>query len=578
MPTYPVTAKTREACEALRGVPCDHRFHRKKYDIRAIDRMTNYKKAPTRRASSGRRGKFTAYGEASIPGFGSAGFTYSSKRLMKGTNYVAPASGIATSMRTSNNPVMTASKNGAVVIKQREILTTVTSSIAATGSNFNLEVLDVNPGLSTICSWGSQIAKAFQEYRMKFKLIYTASCPSSESGQLLLAFDHNVGNPTIPQDKQQMSNFAGCTSSQVWAPMESTMQSSMKKFYIREGPVPTGQSIQLYDFTKILIGLADLPGVDFSTTYGTIYIEYELELFMPRLQYNDESIIFSQYAQNEPYKSKAEIVALDYRSPQMALCGVSGDSAFGTTLNKLPAHVAGSLEVQALIDYQGMFNIVFPQAGYYSLTLGCYSSVSTEVGGASFLAWSDPSAWELGNGIQGIWSVTNTTQPPDGTKAGALGLIGGGDLPDDVTYTEQNMFIWVTSVGSWVDQQYAVFGDSWISIQTNDLYRVGNFETDTRVNSSFIIITPVGGDVLNYFNPGFLPIPTPTISGLEHMRNRAKQKFGSKKIKKITSSKAASSVPSDIEERSEYPSITEKYIDSLEEELRKARKALSMKE
>lgn len=499
--------------------------------------------------AAGPRKKFTAYGDLAIPGFGDVGFGYDSsqkraaKTLNKGQNYFAPSSGVATTMKTSNNPIMTASKKGAVCITQREILTTVSNTSGEGAGVFNLDVLDVNPGLSTICSWGSQIAKAFQEYKMKFRLVYTASCPSDTSGQLLIAFDHNVGNPTVPQDKQQMSNFSGCVSSQLWAPMTSNYVYS-KKLYIRDGPVPSGQSAQLYDFTKILIATADVDGGAGNITFGTLYIEYEMELYMPRLQYSDESILFSQNESWTNTQTKAEIEALDFYTPQTALVGYAGAVA-DLPPKKLPLNVSGNLEVYCLVDAVGEFQIVFPGTGYYELTMGCLST--NGITGAPYVSWPDVSQWDFGDGIGGAWSIVNPNN--DSAVPGTL-LINGGGYSDNVVYTQQNIIVLVNEVGTYIDSAYNVNGESWMACMPDICFTDGVTRTsDNRVDGSFIIVNPVGQEVITYFDPSFAPLPASLITGYEHLARRPIKHVRTSKKKINKPAKAASSVPVVEEER-----------------------------
>jgi len=525
-------------------------------------RTASRSRAAPRRARATPAKKFTAYGEASIPGFGSAGFNYTNeKRLRKPKQYIAPVSGISSVMSTSANPIMTASARGAVCITQREILTTITPRIDAPGSNFNLEIFDVNPGLSTICSWGSQLAKAFQEYKLKFRLVYTASCPSITPGQILIAFDSNVGNPTIPTDKQQMSNFSGCVSGQVWASMESNWVSSPGKLFIRDGPIPSGQSPQLYDFTKILLATADQDASLFtSSTYGTLYIEYAMELFLPKLQFADESILFSQLETNDYNLSQAQLRALDYHTPVSALFDIAGPVNDTDFTKRLVPHVKGNLEIMALMDDLGVFNIVFPTPGYYSITLGCYSTPDAGTS-CPFVAWPDVSEWETGTSIGGIWSISNPSVNP----AGQGGLVEQeGSLPDGVIYTQQTFLVWATGVGTYVDNQYNVNGGSWIACQMTDSYTNGATRgDDNRIYSSFILIAPVGEEAISYFDPSFAPLPSMSVSGKEHMARRSVKRF-SQRHYKSRASKAASSVP--VEDEGEE--IKEEKKESKQEKLR----------
>lgn len=487
--------------------------------------------AYARRRYPTRRGKFTAYGEASIPGFGHAGFNYDSsqKRLQRGRNYFAPTSGVATSMKTASQPIMTASKRGgAVTITQREILTTVQGGGGEPSNPFSLTVYDVNPGLSTICSWGSELAKAFQEYKMSFRLVYTSSCPSATAGQIIIAFDHNVGNPTLPTDKQQLSNFSNCVSSQVWAPMTTGRVHSGKKFYIRDGPVPEGQSIQLYDFTKILVGLADQDQSD-PIVFGTLYIEYTLDLYLPRLQFNDESIIFSQLAQADWDKTAAEIQALDYQTPVAALFSVAGTTGGDeTVVKKTVPYVQGGLEAQCILDVTGNCTLILPQAGYYTVTFGNLSTQTTATGGAPYMSWPDISGFDFGYACQG-WSVVN----PDNLE-GAPGTLHnyGGSLPDDVVYSEQQFLVYVSEPGTMAQNDYYTLGGGWLSCPINVFYTGGAAVlTTTRCYNSFISVAPISPGAISFFNPSFYLPPIPSagpMTGRKHMQSRHVQKYESR--------------------------------------------------
>lgn len=534
-----ITAAERRACAKKNGVPCSHAYHKSKKAGRTGPKKNR---------------KLSAYGELSVPGFASGGFSYSSERRRRGiarsTNYVAPQSGISTTMRTSNNPVMTASsQGGAVRITQREILTTLMSTTdnnqlpVGTQVGFQLDVLDVNPGLGSILSWGSEISNAFQEYKMSFRLVYTSSCPSSTPGQLLIAYDLNTGNPSVPTDKTQMSNFSGCVSGQLWAPLTSNRISS-KKLYVRSGPVPDGQSPQIYDFCKILLAVADQTVTQHPEVYGTVYIEYTIDLYRPRLQFDENSIIFSQYETSTPNLSAAEVKALDIYSPALSLVGLAGGTSteFKSSFAK---YARGNMEVQAyyLADEE-YFYMVFPNSGYYSVTMGCNNSFGAT--GAQIIAWPDAGVWDVGQNTQ-IWSIINTSA--SNLTQGALHE-DGGDLPDNINYTQQNFVVKVDVDGTYIQTDGYINGNGWIRCEVlgaNSSYRAGATQNvDGRCSNAFIIVSPVSGQLMGFFDPYFSPItPIEAVSGRKHFSRQSVKKVQSMRYRphKKVEAVAASSVP-----------------------------------
>lgn len=199
-------------------------------------------------------------------------------------------SGIGSHLSESMSPpVVKNSRAGGFIVRHREFITDVPTSVAFIAAQYPL-----NPGLSTTFPWLSQIANQFEEWVPR-GMVFEYKTTSSDAvvstnanaalGSVIMATEYNPYNGAFAS-KVQMENYEWATSTK---PSRSLLhevecakaQNPLGVYYVRNQAVPTSQDQRFFD-----LGLFQIASVGMQSNNalcGELWVSYEIELRKPRL-------------------------------------------------------------------------------------------------------------------------------------------------------------------------------------------------------------------------------------------------------------------------------------------------------
>lgn len=183
--------------------------------------------------------------------------------------------------------INTVSKGG-FIVRHREYIADVNAS-----STFTNKAYDINPGLRGSFPYLSQIAKAFELYRLR-GLVYEFKSMSSDAvlstsassalGTVAMATQYNsLSNPftnLIALQNHEFSN-ASKPSCDFYHPVECKKSlTAVSELYVRTGAVESNADIRLYDIGQFNIatsGMQNATGV-----IGQLWCTYEIEFYQAK--------------------------------------------------------------------------------------------------------------------------------------------------------------------------------------------------------------------------------------------------------------------------------------------------------
>jgi hypothetical protein len=229
------------------------------------------------------------------------------------------------------------------IINHREYLRDILGSVA-----FAVTAFSVNPGLPGSFPWLSAIASNFEKYSFrKLRFLFETMRATTADGTVLQAIDYDAAD-AAPVNKTAMMSYSGAMRSAPWAESEIHARQldlqRLKQFYVRTGNLPANQDIKTYDVGTYFIGTVGMSGPE---TVGELYVEYEVELMTPQLDFAVQAFAVSGRA--------------------TASTGVTRAAPLGTS----PA-LAGGLPFSALSD-----TITFNRVGEYILAYQFVGTTAT---------------------------------------------------------------------------------------------------------------------------------------------------------------------------------------------------------
>lgn len=184
--------------------------------------------------------------------------------------------------------VNTVQKNG-FIVRHREYIMDVLAT-----QNFTNTTLDINPGLGGTFPYLTQIAKAFELYRMRglvfeFKSMSSdavlSSSASSSLGVVAMATQYNSLNPaftTLIQMENHEFASASKPSCDFYHPVECKKSLIPNtELYVRTGDVDKGD-IRLYDIGQFNIATSGMQNASGNSIIGQLWATYEVEFFQAR--------------------------------------------------------------------------------------------------------------------------------------------------------------------------------------------------------------------------------------------------------------------------------------------------------
>jgi len=214
----------------------------------------------------------------------------------------------------SDNSVPTFSSDGnGFRIKHREYIGDISGT-----TTFAVTPYSINPGVSNVFPWLSQVAQYFEEWEPKglvFEYRPTSGSAINSSsaalGVVIMATDYNVFGG-IFSTKQQMESYEFSNSCVPFDQMLHMVECKKgtnvtNKYFTRGSTLPTSQPAQLYDMGLFQIATS---GFQSSYTAGELWVTYDIVLSKPRIAIQPPSPQYQVYvipntfyatAQNAPF-------------------------------------------------------------------------------------------------------------------------------------------------------------------------------------------------------------------------------------------------------------------------------------
>lgn len=186
-------------------------------------------------------------------------------------------------------PTVISSNGKGFIVRHREYLQNI---VTAADASFTIQSFPLQPGLSSVFPWLSQVAVGFEEYKIR-GMIWEFKSTSSDSlsstttslGTVIMATQYDSSRPAF-QNQQQMANHEFANSCK---PSENMMhaiecarsQTVLGELWVRTGAVPQNDDERFYDFGTFQIATVGGPSV--ANTIGELWVSYEVEFFKPQL-------------------------------------------------------------------------------------------------------------------------------------------------------------------------------------------------------------------------------------------------------------------------------------------------------
>lgn len=261
------------------------------------------------------------------------------------------------------------------VVTHREYLGDITGSAA-----FNILQYALNPGVQTTFPWLYRIAANYQQYKFhglafEFNSLVTDYVTSGAPGVIVLSTNYNADAPQY-SSRQEMENAEFAVSRKPTINMMHMLECDISETMVpiknvRNGPVPAGQDLRLYDLGLTQFATQNNPVQDL----GELWVTYVVEFLKPVIQTSDPT-----YALH------------------MGFGNVSGAAPFGTTSfiypgSQLTAGLSGGSEQiltvgNCLNGQTYLFELNYINASTFASSLPAFSisgatAIATLGGGSS---------------------------------------------------------------------------------------------------------------------------------------------------------------------------------------------------
>lgn len=191
---------------------------------------------------------------------------------------------------TAGSPQIDRRKDGSIRVVHKEY---VTDLLGSTSNFVVLTTLQINPGLSSVFPWLSQLAALFEGYRFhRLRFSYETDAPTSAGGTQMMAMDYDAAD-NVPTTKQEILSMRGAVKAATWenftfSANPKDMYTMGPRKYVRTTTL-TGVDIKTYDvgnFFQAAGGQASS-----ALVYGELFVEYDVELFDPQTNTSNLSAV-----------------------------------------------------------------------------------------------------------------------------------------------------------------------------------------------------------------------------------------------------------------------------------------------
>lgn len=184
---------------------------------------------------------------------------------------------------------------GNIRVSRTEYVTDVYGPESTGG--FNPQTLPLNPGISTVFPWLSQIAQNYEEYtfhQLMFEFRPITAQFAAASGQIGTVDSVTQYNPSEPilttlQDMRLYAHHAGgqvTDNVQQFVECDPAKNSGVSGKYVRAGPVPVGADLSTYDQGNTSFVVTGIPETYINKPLGQLYVSYTVELRKPKFWVN----------------------------------------------------------------------------------------------------------------------------------------------------------------------------------------------------------------------------------------------------------------------------------------------------
>lgn len=231
--------------------------------------------------------------------------------------------------RMQQTNLKTGSNRNSTIVTHREIVAPVLAA-----ATYNCGYKDINPGLTTLCAYGSNFAKNYSQYSCrKITVHYTPQVSGTQPGQVALnIFPDPTENK--PLDLADFQNQSGAQYGSVTSPLTCTLSSAVlnrkTRLFVRSGNF-TGDK-RLWDIGRIFIAVDGVTGLTAQDVIGQLSIDYSFEFFNTKMSNGDATASFIEHT--NPASSVAPLADFedldDYVGiPDFAIsdsgCGIKGN-------------------------------------------------------------------------------------------------------------------------------------------------------------------------------------------------------------------------------------------------------------
>jgi len=164
----------------------------------------------------------------------------------------------------------------------------------AAGSIFNPTEYPLNPGMSKLFTWLSQIAINYEEYAIKQLIVTYKSTvadfasTSGQVGQVIMATHYNPTSDSFAS-KEEMMLYEGGMSCKTTEHMQHGIECEPRKLagneykYVRYGNLPLSEDLKEYDLGKLSLAIVGAPSTYAGQVMGELWVSYTVELRKPKV-------------------------------------------------------------------------------------------------------------------------------------------------------------------------------------------------------------------------------------------------------------------------------------------------------
>lgn len=181
---------------------------------------------------------------------------------------------------------------GATIFEKSEYVADI---FVGADSGFYNTAYPINPGLTSLFPWLSQVAANYTQYELvqcilEYRPVVSSSSTSGQMGTVILCTNYNAGEPAFNEKSEMMtyqSSISGrvCDNIRAGVECDYTKIGSLRKHYVRAGPVPSGQDVKTYDYGLFQIATTGINTSVFASgsQLGMLWIHYKVKCTNPRL-------------------------------------------------------------------------------------------------------------------------------------------------------------------------------------------------------------------------------------------------------------------------------------------------------